>query len=204
MTPITQITKSGSSVSGGLAEAGALARVAERIRNGDGSAEEELVRQFSDRVRVFVSARTRDRELARDLGQEVMLHVLTALRRGQLREPERVGAFVYGIARNVVNNHFRTSADDRSNEELPEEIAAATLSPADEFEARQRQTLVRRALGRLDRGDSRILLMTLVDGLKPGEIADRLGLTSDVVRARKSRALKRIVERVHELSRTPQ
>jgi RNA polymerase sigma factor (sigma-70 family) len=190
-------------VIGALAEPGDLARVAERIRNGDGAAEEELVRQFNDRVRVFVSARTRDRELARDLGQEVMIHVLTGLRRGQLRDPERVGAFVYGIARNVVNNHFRTNRDDRASE-IAEELPAGTLSPAEEFEAGQRRTLVRRALRQLDRGDCRILLMTLVDGLKPGEIADRLGLTSEVVRARKSRALKRVVERVQELSRKPQ
>ena len=183
---------------GAFAEPVELARVAERIRNGDVSAEDQLVRQFGDRVRMFVGARTRDRELARDLSQDVMMHVLTALRRGQLRESDRVAAFVYGIARNVVNNHFRTN---EQTDELPPELPAATTSPAEQFEEGQRRSLVRRALQRLDRGDCRILLMTLVDGLKPGEIADRLGLTSEVVRARKSRALKRVVERVDQLSR---
>ena len=183
-----------------LAAPDALARVAERIREGDASAEEELFRQFSDRIRVFVSMRTRDPELARDLAQDIMVHVLNGLRRGLLREPDRVGAFVYGTARNVVNNHFRLGR--RESEELPLELAADTPGPADQFEAKQRQGLMRKALARLDRGDSRILLMTLVDGLKSGEIASRLGLSSEVVRARKSRALKRIVERVHELSRT--
>ena len=183
-----------------LAPAPELARIAERIRDGDASAEEELVRQFSDRVRVFVSMRTRDRELARDLGQEIMMHVLTALRRGQLREPERLGGFVYGVARNVLNSHRREGRLEQS-EPLGADVAAPIPDPADEFEAVERQALVRRALGRLNQADRSILLMTLVDGLKPGEIAYRLGLTAEVVRARKSRALRRVVERIDELSR---
>jgi RNA polymerase sigma-70 factor (ECF subfamily) len=159
-----------------------------------------LVAEFSDRVRVFVGMRTHDRELARDLGQEIMMSVLTALRRGQLREPERLAAFVYGPARNVVNNHLRTGGQERTDP-LPPEIAAVAPGPAEAFETSQRQALVSRALARLNRADRGILLMTLVDGLKPGEIAYQLGLTAEVVRARKSRALKRVVERIDQLSR---
>ena len=44
--------------------------------------------------------------------------------------------------------------------------------------------------------DRRVLLLTLVDGLRSGEIAERLGLRADVVRARKARAIKRLTERV--------
>jgi DNA-directed RNA polymerase specialized sigma24 family protein len=47
-----------------------------------------------------------------------------------------------------------------------------------------------------------VLLLTLVDGLKPREIARRLGLSDEVVRARKSRALKKIIEFVRDRSRT--
>jgi RNA polymerase sigma-70 factor (ECF subfamily) len=53
---------------------------------------------------------------------------------------------------------------------------------------------VREELKQLDPTDRRILLLTLVEGLKPAEIADRLGLSAEVVRARKSRAVKKIVE----------
>jgi RNA polymerase sigma-70 factor (ECF subfamily) len=145
--------------------------------------------------------RLRDRETARDLGQEVMMSVLTALRRGQVREPERLGAFVYGTARNAANNYLRTDRRERS-EPLQPDLAAATPNPADELETAQRQDLVRKGLARLNRADRGILLMTLVDGLKPGEIAYRLGLTAEVVRARKSRALKKVIERINQLSRT--
>ena len=75
--------------------------LAERIHGHEPSAEEEFVGLFSDRVRFLVLARTRDPEVARDLAQDVMLAVVNALRNGQLRDAERLTAFVYGTARNL-------------------------------------------------------------------------------------------------------
>lgn len=172
--------------------------LAERIRSREPSAEEELVRLFFDRVAFLVLARTRDPEAARDVAQDVMLAVVRALRNGHLREAERLGAFVYGTARNLTNNYLRTRS--RLKEDPIDDAIhlAGTTEPA---ENRERIALVRQALGVLDETDRKILLLTLVEGLKPGEIAVRLGLTSEVVRARKSRALKKTTERVKTLSR---
>jgi len=174
--------------------------LAERVRGGEPSAEEELVRLFADRVSVLAFARTRDRELARDLTQEVMLAVVLALRNGHLREGERLAAFVYGTARNVINNCLRTRSRMPRIDPLDVELEAAATRP-DPMEQSERAGLVRRALSILDSTDRKILLLTLTEGLKPAEIAARLGLTSEVVRARKSRALKKTVERMKRLSR---
>jgi len=48
--------------------------------------------------------------------------------------------------------------------------------------------------------DKTILQMTLVDGLKPGVIAKRLQLNPDVVRQRKLRATRRVIEFVQRQS----
>jgi DNA-directed RNA polymerase specialized sigma24 family protein len=56
------------------------------------------------------------------------------------------------------------------------------------------------AISSLDRVDRDILLLTLVEGLKPGAIAERLGLSNDVVRQRKQRATRRVVELVRPQS----
>jgi len=56
-------------------------------------------------------------------------------------------------------------------------------------------------LEQLELTDQRILLLTLVEGLKPGDIAQRLNLTSEVVRARKSRAVRKVTETIRKLSR---
>jgi RNA polymerase sigma-70 factor, ECF subfamily len=173
--------------------------LAERIRAGERSAEDELVHVFQDRIAFLVRMRTHDSGAAPDLTQEVMLAVVLALRDGQLREADRLAAFVYGTARNVINNYLRTRS------RLPKEDLIHDqhhpVAPSDSLENAERSAVVRRALTSLDSTDRKILLLTLVNGLKPGEIATRIGLTSDVVRARKSRALKKMIERVKRLSR---
>src|SRR5206468_100756 len=84
----------------------------ERLSGGDQTAEEELVNAFEQRVFVMTLSRTRDRETARELCQDVMMSLLKALRGGQLKNAESLPAFVYGIARNLVNNHFRARTRD--------------------------------------------------------------------------------------------
>jgi RNA polymerase sigma-70 factor (ECF subfamily) len=59
------------------------------------------------------------------------------------------------------------------------------------------------ALAGLSAADRQVLTLTLVDGLKPGEIAVQIGATAEVVRTRKSRALKRILEILGGRSRNP-
>ena len=85
---------------------------------------------------------------------------------------------------------------------LANSITAAAVS-ASEPPKWSRLTL-RSAASRASRSDAAGLnyMLTLVDGLKPAEIAAQLGLNGEVVRARKSRALQKVIEYVRGLSRT--
>jgi RNA polymerase sigma factor (sigma-70 family) len=166
----------------------------DRVRQGDTLAEEAIVLRFDRRIRALAVNRTRDREVARDLAQETLIQVLSALRGGQLRDAEKLGAFIFGIARNVINNYLRS----RGRQPAEEPIDDLQIPGAEEDSAfADRMALVRRAMQRLDATDRRIMSMTLLEGWKPGEIATTMGLSVDVVRARKSRALKKITDRVH-------
>jgi RNA polymerase sigma-70 factor (ECF subfamily) len=174
------------------------ATVVQGIREGDPAAEEAFVRLFGERVGVMMLVRTRDRETARDLTQDVMLAAWRAIRNGQLRHPERLAPFVLGIARNVANNHMRVRAAEPSLEPLNE--ATESIAAPDQESAATR-ALVAAALRHLGPADRRVLVLTLVHGLNPRDIAARLGLGAEVVRARKSRALKRIIDIVERMSR---
>jgi RNA polymerase sigma-70 factor (ECF subfamily) len=174
-----------------------LRGLVERIAAGDPAADAELAHRFDQRIQVMMTVRTRDRETARDLAQESMIAALGALRKNQLREPERLAGFVYGIARNVLNNYFRRRRAQPPAVELTEE--SASFLPEDDLESGERERALRQGLGQLEADDRAILVMTLVDDLKPGEIARRLGLSSEVVRTRKSRALKRLTEHVRRV-----
>jgi RNA polymerase sigma factor (sigma-70 family) len=167
---------------------------AERVREGDPAAEDALARQFAGRVGLMLRARIRDRETARDLAQEVLMAVITALREGRVRETSRLGAFVHGTARNVLNSYYRSRQQAPPTVEL--EAGHLAEDPVAALEAASRQRLVRRALEELEPLDRGILLLTLVEGLKSGEVAARLGLGLERVRQRKSRAVRRLAERM--------
>ncbi len=181
---------------------GEQGRLVERIRSGDGTAEEELVEYVSPRVFAMLMARTRDREVARDLLQDVLIAVLRSVREGALRDADRLVPFVHGTARNLVNNYFRDKVREPRIEELSGDFA--DIVRQDALEADHREDLVRQALAMVDETDRQIVLMTMVEGRKPADIAAKLGLSSEVVRQRKSRAIKKISEFVKGMSRSAQ
>ena len=163
------------------------------IGNGDQGAEREFALRFLPRLRAMLLARTRNATVAADLVQDAMIEALCALRRGQLREPGKLTAFVLAIARNVLNSHFRTASRQPESLEFPDNLP--DLSSIDErMQSEQRESLAARAIESLDPTDKAILQMTLVHGLKPGVIAERLRLNPDVVRQRKLRATRRVME----------
>jgi RNA polymerase sigma-70 factor (ECF subfamily) len=176
-----------------------------RVASGDSSAEHALVEHFAPRVRAMTLARTRDADLARDLTQESLIAILIAARKGQIRDLDRVAAFACGVARNIINNHHRRTVK-LQEAPLEDELAHAGLpglvSHTDDEEI-DRQRVMARALSTLGAADREVLLLTLVDGLKPGEIAAKTGLAPDVVRTRKSRALKRVLEAIDSQSQNP-
>lgn len=179
--------------------ADACAALFERIRLGDAAAEEELVQSFGGKVFAMAVARTRDREASRDLVQDVMWAVLQGLRGGQLRAPDKLAAFVSGTARNLINNYFRTRT--RAVRDVRHTPSRWMTDPSHSIEDQERTQLVRRAVSELESDDRRILMLTLVEGLTPGEIASRLRLSPEVVRQRKSRAIKKVIAMLAERSR---
>jgi RNA polymerase sigma-70 factor (ECF subfamily) len=171
--------------------------LAGRILAGDTAAESEFVRLFSPRIFAMLCARTRDRESSRDLLHDVLINVLRALRNGQLRDPGKLAAFVHGITRHAAQSHQR----NRNSREQPIEVEPAARVAGDAVENSERRDLIRLALQELDSTDRDILIRTLVDDQKPGIIARALGLSSDVVRQRKTRATRKVAEFVKSAQR---
>jgi RNA polymerase sigma factor (sigma-70 family) len=160
-----------------------------RILDGDKAAESDLFLFFQPRVYEFVIIRTGDADLAQELGQEVLIAVIRALRAGRLRQQENLKSYVYGVARNLLHDQLRTKARQKVDQ-LPPDFDLP--QPGPQYEELEREGIARAAIGELELTDRRILLMVLVDGLKAGEIALRMGITADGVRQRKSRALRKL------------
>jgi len=168
-----------------------------RVGSGDRAAESELVQHFGRRVFGLVYGRTRDAELARDLTQDTLLALVKALRNGRVQEPDNLTGFVLATARNLISNHYRQLGRRPDRQAIPDEVPAP---PGwDMQEHNERTALLAKALRRLEPHEVEVLRLTLLDDLNPAQIALRLGLSSDVVRQRKSRALKKVVEFVHKI-----
>lgn len=166
-----------------------------RIRQGDEDAETKLVELFSRAVRVMVRVRAGRRLEEEDLTQEVLMTAITAVRRGQLRDVDRLSAFVAGIARNLINNRLRMSRGT-ALEPLDGHEDAATADLRKEVALRERAATVRHALEELSLEDRQLLELTLIEGFSSSQMAQRLGVTEEAIRTRKSRALKRLKGRL--------
>ncbi|HEX6740111.1 MAG TPA: sigma-70 family RNA polymerase sigma factor [Vicinamibacteria bacterium] len=165
--------------------------LARRVQAGDRSAEDELVLVLQEALGLFLRRRLRDIEAARELTSDVLMAVLRALRENRLQDIRKLPAFVRGTARNLANNHLRARFARPAEEPLLGEPAADSV--AEGFEQQERAARVEAAISRLTRSERQIVLMTIEDGLKPGEIARDLGLSPEAVRARKSRALRKLM-----------
>lgn len=177
------------------------ARLVRAIVDGDREAERAFAARYLRPVRTMLLARSRNPDLTADLLQDAMIEAICALRRGQLREPAKLTPFVIAIARNVLNNHYRTSVRRPESLELPDDLPDLS-SATNRVEEQERETLAMHAISSLDAVDRTILQMTLVDGLKPGVIAQRMRLSPDVVRQRKLRATRRVIDFVGRQSQT--
>lgn len=165
-----------------------------RITQGDREAEDDLARWFHPRVRVIALARLHGSDLALDIAQDTIVAVLDALRAGRVREPARLPAFVLGIANNLINNHHRTQARRREVTADPPPEPAGAETNVTHLDDTRRRVLVREALTQLNGIDRRILVLSFADGLHPRQIAPLVGLSPEVVRTRKSRAVRAMTE----------
>lgn len=168
------------------------ARLVRDIAAGQADAERQFALRYMPPVKAMLTARLRDADLAADIKQDVMIEALCALRKGQIQDPEKLTQFVLGIARNCLNNYFRSSKRVTAVE-LPDDIPDLKNGAFHREEIDQENRALR-AIENLDNLDRMILQMTLVDGLKPGVIASQLHINPDVVRQRKLRATRRVID----------
>src|SRR6516162_2374367 len=80
----------------------------DRLRNGDPSTEQHFVSYFGQILGIMLRARYLSPERVDDVRQETFTRVIATLRRdGGIRQPERFGAFVNSVCKNVLLENTR-------------------------------------------------------------------------------------------------
>lgn len=114
-----------------------------RIQAGDHEAESLLVDTYYKGL-LFLSKRiTRQPWLAEETAQQTMQLVLEKIRAGEPQDPERLNAFIQGVARNLATGHYRK--ENRRGTHVSME--SAPQEPADDREPDQ--TLLHREQARI-------------------------------------------------------
>ncbi len=88
-------------------EGAAAADLVRRIVTGDRAAEAELVARYGERLGFLLRRWTRDEDAAQDLFQETFRQAIEKLRGGELRQPERLAAYLVSLAKNLSTYHYR-------------------------------------------------------------------------------------------------
>jgi RNA polymerase sigma-70 factor (ECF subfamily) len=165
-------------------------RVIEAAPGIDREAEAELYRRFARRVRLYGRRHLRDAHLAEDLMQQVMLVTLDALRRGRLREPERIASFVLGTCRMSLIDLKRTAARrDRLLERYGEDLIPD--DPREPASALDRERLIG-CLERLSERERSVIVASFFDGDDAQDVGSALNVSAGNVRVIRHRALERL------------
>jgi len=148
--------------------------------------EAELCRRFGRRVRLYGRRRLRDDGAVDDLVQRVLLLLVTKLRAGEVREPERIDSFVLGTARMVTRE---LSRGRERPAELDEEIPCPLSETRPDPLALDRLGECLKALAERDRT---VVSLTFFQEQSAAEVGEALGMQPGNVRITRHRALVRL------------
>jgi RNA polymerase sigma-70 factor (ECF subfamily) len=182
------------------------ANVVERIRLGEEAAVEELYRVFSRGIRYYLCRQLGPQDLD-DRVHDCFLVVIHAIKKGDLREPERLMGFVRTIVRRQIAGFIEGMVETRRKQvdiEFGNIIPDEKLNPESSAISKQRESLAASVLKTISKRDREILTRFYLQEQSQEQICREMSLTETQFRLLKSRAKakfgemgKRKLERKH-------
>jgi RNA polymerase sigma-70 factor, ECF subfamily len=167
-----------------------------RIQKGDDSGMEELYRLFARGIRFYLCRQLGMQELD-DKVHDTFLIVVQAIRRGDLREPDRLMGFVRTVVRRQVAAHIDQVVHSRRDEmhlDVGVRVADLRRDPEQNMAYQQKNDFMRDILRQLSERDREILTRFYLHEETQEEICTEMGLTETQFRLLKSRAKARFGE----------
>jgi RNA polymerase sigma-70 factor (ECF subfamily) len=150
----------------------------------------EVHDQFYERVRKFILASVRDESAADDLVQEAFMKIQENL--DSVRDASKISSWVFRIAHNLCQDHFRTRKKLPSHEEIHEGLVNIQETPLQKkVEQGEMSQCVQDQLNLLPESLRSVLIFSDVMEFSQQEIADILRLTVENVKVRLHRARKK-------------
>jgi len=173
-----------------------LVELVERIRSGQTDGMEDLYELFSKGIRFYLCRQLGPQELD-DKIHDTFVVVVQAIRKGELREPQRLMGFVRTIVRRQVAAHIDKVVHNR-REQIELDSTVRIADPGGDPEQRamfqQRDHMIRKVLNELAPRDREILTRFYLLEQGQDQICSEMDLTETQFRLLKSRAKSRFGE----------
>ena len=161
-----------------------------QVKQGEDAGMEQLYKLFSRGIRYYLCRQLGPQELE-DKVHDTFLIVVNAIKRGDLREPERLMGFVRTVVRRQVAAYIENAVHTRREQtdlESGVTVADKTQNPEQEAIGRQRAELMKSALQALNERDRDILVRFYLKEQSQEQICREMSLTETQFRLLKSRA----------------
>jgi RNA polymerase sigma-70 factor (ECF subfamily) len=176
---------------------GDVRQLAVDAQNGNRFAFQQLVALLEPRIFRMIFYRTRSRQDAEDICQDVFLKAYRSLK--NLKEPERFESWLFRIAVNRVNDHHRrnkfralfSALDDRDSEDPVEPPAQRNHTAMEAIVRKEFWERVQSMLQQLSKMEQEVFMLRFLDDLGIKEIADVLKKSESTVKTHLYRALNK-------------
>lgn len=161
-----------------------------QVKAGEDAGMEQLYKLFSRGIRYYLCRQLGPQELE-DKVHDTFLIVVNAIKRGDLREPERLMGFVRTVVRRQVAAYIEQAVHTRREQadlETGVTVADRKQNPEQEAMLRQKAELMRSALAALSQRDRDILIRFYLKEQPQEQICREMALTETQFRLLKSRA----------------
>ncbi len=172
------------------------AELVERVQRNDESGMTELYRLFAKGIRFYLCRQLGAQEID-DKIHDTFLIVVKAIRRGDLREPERLMGFVRTVVRRQVAAHIDHLVHRRRehvNLDVGSRLADVRRNPEQNAAFRQKTALMTEVLREMSERDREILTRFYLREESQEQICDEMNLSETQFRLLKSRAKARFGE----------
>ena len=160
----------------------------ELLRRGDRATQDHFVSYFAQLLRIKLRSRKLPAQAIQDVQQETFLRVLVAVRTGDVRQPDRLGAYVNSVCGNILLEQYRLLA----REQHADLEAVDVPDVAADLEARmisdEKTRRVRAAMIQLSERDQAVLEAVLLDRDKD-EVCRELNVDRGYLRVLMHRAM---------------
>lgn len=174
------------------------------IRAADELAFNELYERYFQRVYNFCFARLRHHSDAEEVVQETFISVFRSI--DAYRGDSLLVSWIYGIARNTVNNHLRRTKnqEQRLERARPELMRVptplASCSPEEHLNLQRCADALQDRLDSVSSWQAEVFVLRHIENLPIDEIAARMSRSNDAVRSSLYRVKRLLVDAVDPAS----